>query len=270
MTDYSKGRIYVIRNKINDLLYVGSTCQDLSKRFSWHKGDAAKEKKAKYGKLYKTVKELGGWDNFYIELVEYYPCETKEQLSAREGYFIRLFETTTSGYNTYVAGRTQKEYIQDNIERWNDYYKQYRNENRDEIRQKAKEKYHTDEAKQKRHEYYISNKDKIYERNKQWYELNKDKYGSVEQVNKRKEYYDLNKETILQRNRESYYRNKDKTTFEERQRKRKEYIESNKEKLLENQRKNGSVRVICDCGIEVRKDNLYKHKKTQTHQSLLL
>ena len=44
-----------------------------------------------------------GFDNFYIELIENYPCECKEEMAAREGYWIRQIGTL----NATVAGRTQ-------------------------------------------------------------------------------------------------------------------------------------------------------------------
>ena len=43
MTCYENGKIYVIRNNINDMVYVGSTCNLLHKRFHQHKLDMKKE-----------------------------------------------------------------------------------------------------------------------------------------------------------------------------------------------------------------------------------
>ena len=50
-----------------------------------------------------------GKDNFYIELVENYPCNTKEELMAREGHYIRERATL----NHMIAGRTEKEWRED-------------------------------------------------------------------------------------------------------------------------------------------------------------
>ena len=41
--DYKNGKIYCIRNNINDDIYVGSTTQPLSKRMALHRQDAKKE-----------------------------------------------------------------------------------------------------------------------------------------------------------------------------------------------------------------------------------
>ena len=34
LKDYTKGKIYCIRNKINDDIFIGSTCQTLSQRMT--------------------------------------------------------------------------------------------------------------------------------------------------------------------------------------------------------------------------------------------
>ena len=42
MPDYSKGKIYKITNDLNDDVYIGSTCDTLSRRFSNHKSKSNK------------------------------------------------------------------------------------------------------------------------------------------------------------------------------------------------------------------------------------
>ena len=80
--DFSKGKIYCIRNAINNDIYIGSTCQSLSQRMAQHRKDV----NFKQGmKLHKSMKELGR-ENFYIELLEECPCENFLQLTrARRG-----------------------------------------------------------------------------------------------------------------------------------------------------------------------------------------
>ena len=53
-----------------------------------------------------------GVDRFRIQLLEEYPCEDKYQLRQREGYYIRQIGTL----NQIVAGRTHKEYYEENKE----------------------------------------------------------------------------------------------------------------------------------------------------------
>ena len=147
--DYNNGKIYVIRNHCNDMVYVGSTTQSLSKRFSKHKSDC----KSKTSPLWNTMNELD-ITNFYIELVEEYPCDNKEQLCAKEGYYIREFDSYNNGYNGKIEGRSQKEYRGDNKEK----IKQYYEDNKDKIKQ-----------------YRENNKEKIIKQRKEYREDNKDK-----------------------------------------------------------------------------------------------
>ena len=53
--------------------------------------------------FYSKVNEIG-IENFYIELIEDWPCESVEQLRKREGYYIRMMATL----NHNIAGRTDK------------------------------------------------------------------------------------------------------------------------------------------------------------------
>jgi hypothetical protein len=176
---YHNGKIYTIRCRDDDtLIYVGSSCLPLHKRFYQHK---QKMKKDKYKKVYFYIKmnELGIY-KFYIELYELYKCNTKEELNKREGEVIRQIGTL----NMRIAGRTQKEYYENNLDKIKEYYennkdkiKEYRESNKDKIKEVKKE-------------YYKTNKDKIKEIKKEWYENNKDKI---------KEYYETNKNKILEK-----------------------------------------------------------------------
>ena len=58
--------------------------------------------------LYVKMREHGV-NNFYIELLEEYPCKNKEQLRAKEGEYIRNLSTL----NKRIEGRTTKEWRQD-------------------------------------------------------------------------------------------------------------------------------------------------------------
>ena len=100
--DFQNGKIYCIRNTVNNDIYVGSSCQPLSKRMVCHRSDASNANKQQY-LIYKTMNELG-IENFYIELIEDYPCGNNDQLRAREGHFIRELATL----NRQIEGRSSK------------------------------------------------------------------------------------------------------------------------------------------------------------------
>ena len=132
--DLTKGKIYKITNDYNDDIYVGSTCDLLTKRFSSHKKCLNKQE-MNHRPLYKLMNEIG-FERFRIQLIEEYPCEDKYQLRQREGHFIREIGTL----NMVVAGRKYKEYYEENKEaikeRNKDYNKQYIEEHKDIIAEK--------------------------------------------------------------------------------------------------------------------------------------
>jgi group I intron endonuclease len=101
---FQNGRIYRILNYIDNEVYVGSTCQALSKRMAKHREEINNETKARKP-LYIKMKEHGV-EHFYIELIEEHPCENGEQLRKREGHYIREIGTL----NKTIEGRTRKEY----------------------------------------------------------------------------------------------------------------------------------------------------------------
>ncbi len=132
--DFSKGQIYVIRNMVNDKVYVGSTTQTISRRWSTHMTKMRNEK-TKHFKIYRAMEELGV-ESFYIEFVEAWPCENKGQLCAREGHHIRLMDSVKNGYNDKVAGRTKKQRCEEDNEYRENLLKYYR--------EHKKERYHSD------------------------------------------------------------------------------------------------------------------------------
>ncbi len=126
--DYKNGKIYTIRSHQTDDIYYGSTTQPLYKRLGYHKrGYRAYMKKETCG--YFTSFEIIKFDDCYIELVEEFPCDNKEQLTKREGEFIR----SNKCVNKVIPGRTQKEYRKDNKELITEKKKIYREINKEKI-----------------------------------------------------------------------------------------------------------------------------------------
>ena len=82
----------------------------------------------------------------YIELIENYPCNDKGELNRREGQFIRKHKDICC--NRKVAGRSEKEFYQDNKAKIKEYYAEYNQKNKDKINKRAGG-------------YYQKNKDKI-------------------------------------------------------------------------------------------------------------
>ena len=128
MDKYKNGKIYTIRNRNDDsLIYVGSTVVPLYKRLSNHKTDS-KNPKYENRQLYKKMNETD-INDWYIELYEDCPCERREQLLQREGQVIREIGTL----NKIIAGRTNKEWFEENKTHVKEYKKEYQETNKEKI-----------------------------------------------------------------------------------------------------------------------------------------
>ena len=183
---YKNGKIYCIRNYITDDIYIGSSCEKyLSKRWVKHKSNINYDRD-KNMPLYQKMRELGV-ENFYIELIENYPCESQDQLRAREGHYIREMATL----NKRIETRTEKEWREDNKEYMQEWRKQHYQENKAEIDEKAK-KYaeeKPDKVQQQKKDYYERNKEQIKEYGKEYRKENEELVKE-----RKKDYYERNKE----------------------------------------------------------------------------
>lgn len=77
---YYNSTIYQIQHKkVKSLNYIGSTI-DFNLRKQQHINDAKK----KHTKLYKTIKENGGFDNFEMKILRKFPCNNEIQMFNEE------------------------------------------------------------------------------------------------------------------------------------------------------------------------------------------
>ena len=249
--DYQNGKIYCIRNSTDNDLYVGSTCQALSKRFQKHKDSLTTYKKDR--KLYSKMNEIGV-DKFYIELIEEYPCDNVEQLRRREGETIREWKPIL---NKQIAGRTEKEWREDNKEYLKDQKKIYEHENRERLSEYRKDWYedNKEEQKQKRKEYKENNRDKVLQQKREHHHRNKEKISE-----QKKQYYQDRKDYFLEKAKKYQEENREKC-----KEKSKAYHEANKERISE-QRK---VKIVCECGLTYTHCNKARHIKSQKHINFL-
>ena len=92
-----KGSIYIIRNTINDKVYVGQTTQTIGIRFTNHKMASRTEEDTKF---YRAIRKHGE-DKFYPELLEEVEIEN---LNDRERYWIKYYDSYYNGYNSTLGG----------------------------------------------------------------------------------------------------------------------------------------------------------------------
>jgi len=137
--DYGKTIMYKIVCKdltIKDC-YVGHTT-DLTKRKYAHKFSCNNEKDKKHNlKIYKIIRETGGWDNWTMLLVEKFPCKDKHEACKKEREIIeQLGANLNAEDDNQELTQKQLNYLEEK----NNYHKQRYQRNKAEIIEIYKEK----------------------------------------------------------------------------------------------------------------------------------
>ena len=152
MPDFSKAQLYMVRSNDADdeFIYYGSTCSPLCKRMALHRWDFRNNN----GCSSRQVFDNYGLENCHIELIKAFPCQSRAELEAEEFSYIR----TNSCVNKHGKGR--------DIENRNTCAKQYYQDHKAEIAERAKQ-YHQDhkaEDNEKAKQYREDHKAEIAER----------------------------------------------------------------------------------------------------------
>ena len=129
MPDYSLGKIYKIVG--NGKVYVGSTTRPLlCQRMAEHRSRYKNWKNGKY--QYATSFEC--FPDCYIELLEVYPCNSKDELYKCERKWIEELDCV----NRNIPLQTRKEYRELNKQKTKEYYQK----NKEHLQKKATDYYY--------------------------------------------------------------------------------------------------------------------------------
>jgi hypothetical protein len=176
MPDYQKGKIYKLWSPSKNLVYYGSTIQSISQRLTDHINCFNRYKKDNNKRYFISFLVLD-CEDYKIELIEEYPCNNKQQLCKKEGEYIKNNECV----NKQIAGRTTKEWAEDNKEKIKEQKKEWNKNdyenNPDKHKEKNKLKYekNKDDRLEKQKKYYKDNIDKRLEYAKNYREAKKNK-----------------------------------------------------------------------------------------------
>ena len=218
-------------NTDESLIYIGSTT-NLRVRKNRHKNSCINENYKEYNiKLYQNIRENGGWNNWKMQAIEMYKTDNKIKARIRENELMDEFKSNLNIIKAYISEEERKTN-----------FKIYKNDNKEYYKQLSKD-------------YYIANKDCIQEYNKKYYEENMDNIKEHQ-----KNYYNNNKEKS-----KLYYKNNKDIINKKRENYFKQYNLDNKDKLSEKRK----LKIVCDCGFEITKLNLQRHKKSSKHQEYL-
>lgn len=182
MKDYTKGKIYKIVSDSTDDIYIGSTIQTLSQRLTKHRGDYKQWKKGNYG--YNRSFSLIERGDYHIILLEPFPCNNQEELTARERWYI----DNNKCLNKIKPGRTKKEWSQDNKEKIKEQQKKYHQDNKEKRNKQSKEYRENNKEKMKEYgkKWHQDNKHRRSEQAKEWRKDNKEKIKKYQQDNNEK------------------------------------------------------------------------------------
>ena len=97
------GNLYIIRNTVNDKVYIGKTYKSLEWRFKEHIKQAKNKSKTPY-KLQKAILKHGA-DKFYIELIDRFEDGILEE---KEIEYIAKYDSYHNGYNSTLGGDSGK------------------------------------------------------------------------------------------------------------------------------------------------------------------
>jgi hypothetical protein len=128
---YYQGKIYKLVDNTNGNLYVGSTCEKkLCRRLQkhvcgykiWKRGGNQRKMRS-----FDIIKN----NDYKIILLENYPCETKEELLAREQYYIDTLVCVNKNNTYHNKLEYQRKWSVKNREKVNQYVRDWRSKNPD-------------------------------------------------------------------------------------------------------------------------------------------
>ncbi len=97
MRDYA---IYIIRNTVNEKVYIGQTSQSVRERFNQHMKPSTQKARGTY-KLYNAIRKYGK-DKFMVETLE--TGIPEREIDRKEEEYIKKYDSYFNGYNSTTGG----------------------------------------------------------------------------------------------------------------------------------------------------------------------
>jgi hypothetical protein len=131
--------VYKLYNNDYPQFYIGSTT-DIVGRKRCHKHNCTNENSPKHNyKLYQYIRDHGGYSNWSYEILEY--IRNSINIYELRNVERKYIEELKPDLNGNIPNRTDKEYYRDNKEAIKILHKQYRENNKELIKQKKNQKF---------------------------------------------------------------------------------------------------------------------------------
>jgi hypothetical protein len=165
------------KNKELAFCYIGHTSNYISRK-NQHKVQAKNPNLSKsHQKLYNTIHNNGGWDEWEMIEIEKIIGKTKTEARIREQELIEQYSANLNTLNAYISEEQRKE-IKKQITQ------KYREENKELLKEQTK-KYkedHKDIIAEQMKQYRAEHKQEIYEKTKEYREKNKEKHQEWQKI----------------------------------------------------------------------------------------
>jgi hypothetical protein len=147
---------YKIRCNVDSVkfLYIGSTKNIRDRKWA-HKSDCYNEKCKKYNlKLYTTIRDNGGWDNWVMEPIGKGLFNTRLDARIEEQRYIKEMEANLNSFNAVMTkedeNRMKAEYVKNNRDKVLESKKKYRDSHKEELKEKFKNNTKTQEIRKEK------------------------------------------------------------------------------------------------------------------------
>ena len=129
---YHHSKIYKLVSAETDNIYIGSTCNTLSKRMSQHKNDYKRWAEGAYH--FVSSLEIAKYNDCQIILIEEFSCENKDQLHSKKRGYLESNACINRVIRVITTEREKKELK-------NKHQKEYRSIHKDQISIKQNQKF---------------------------------------------------------------------------------------------------------------------------------
>jgi len=177
--DYSNTIIYKLVNyDCPENVYVGSSTNRIKRKQKHKQGATNPNDKAYNLKVYKMIRENGGWESWHMIDIKAFPCANRREAEAEEDKIMQELKANMNSIRAYLTEQERKQYYITNKEKITEYKKIYRENNKEKL-------------SVKNIAYKNANKEVISDKNKVYREANKQTIKD-----KDKHYREANKESI--------------------------------------------------------------------------
>lgn len=172
MPDYLLGKTYrLVHKPTSQTIYVGSTCDSLSRRLANHRTTSKQKREIP---IYKWVAGNGGWDDISIVLIQDEPCDNREQLLRAER---AAYDEWRPSLNAKRPQRTEKERMEQNREK----DRRWKAANVEKCRENYRLKYaeNTEKELERTRRWRAANVEKCRENPRQWNINNRERHNEL-------------------------------------------------------------------------------------------